>query len=63
MSLDRNVLHDYQSRNTTYATETLEGQAQMVGDYAQLRAANGTTVTVPMQALANRLRGSGVYGL
>jgi hypothetical protein len=55
--LDRNKVYKYETRNTTYATETLEGQAQMVGDYAQLRAANGTTVTAQMQALANRLRG------
>lgn len=61
--LDRNKVYDYQLRNTTYATETLEGQAQMVGDYAQQRAANGNAATAQMQALANRLRGSGIYGL
>jgi len=61
--LDRNKVYDYQLRNTTYATETLEGQAQMVGDYAEQRAANGNAATAQMQALANRLRGSGIYGL
>ena len=63
MLLVRNKVDDYQLRNTIFATETLEGQAQMVGDYAEQGAANGNAATAQMQALANRLRGSGIYGV
>ncbi|WP_156309854.1 DUF4157 domain-containing protein, partial [Novosphingobium sp. AAP93] len=59
---DRNKVYDYQSRSTTFRTETLEGQAQMVGDYARLRAGNVPSSAPAMQSLARRLQGSGIYG-
>jgi hypothetical protein len=61
--LDRNKVYDYQLRNTTYATETLEGQAQMVGDYAKRRAVGLAADSPEMQSLVRRLKGSGIYGL
>ena len=61
--LDRNKVYDYQLRNTTYATETLEGQAQMVGDYAKRRAEGLAADSPEMQSLVRRLKGSGIYGL
>jgi hypothetical protein len=56
-------VYDYQLRNTTYATETLEGQAQMVGDYAKRRAEGLAADSPEIQSLVRRLKGSGIYGL
>ncbi|MEQ1715218.1 MAG: DUF4157 domain-containing protein, partial [Hyphomicrobium sp.] len=55
--------YDYQSRNTTYATETTEGQAQMVGNYARFLVdstfrVRGTSLT----DLQRRLAGTGIFG-
>ncbi|TRW13988.1 eCIS core domain-containing protein [Glacieibacterium frigidum] len=60
---DRNAAYDYASRNTTYATETIEGQAQMLGDYAGHLAGEGKLTPERAQVLETRLRGTGFFGL
>lgn len=55
---DADKMYDYRSRDTTFQTETLEGQAQIVGDYAAARARHQ-----PAPDLEARLRGTGIYGL
>ena len=60
---DRNKLYDYASRNTTYATETIEGQAAMLGDYAGWKAGEVTLTPAKAQTLETRLRGTGFFGL
>ncbi len=55
-------VYDYLSRNTTFLTETLEGQAQMVGDYARYKSQNIPSSTPEMQSLEKKLKGSGIYG-
>jgi hypothetical protein len=60
---DRNKLYDYASRpNTTYKTETLEGQAQMVGDYAQYKAGGKDISAAQAKDIENRLKGTGIFG-
>jgi len=60
----QDAVYQYRSRNTTYQTETLEGQAQMVGDFARIRAGGISPQARPVyQDLIRRLRGSGMYGL
>lgn len=60
---DPDELYDYKSRDTTYATETLEGQAQMVGDYAQIRHSTEARYQEQKADLERRLAGTGIYGL
>jgi Domain of unknown function (DUF4157) len=62
---DRNKVYDYRSRpNTTFRTETLEGQAQMVGDYARYRAGDkGRTNDTQARDIERRLQGTGLFGL
>lgn len=56
-------LYKYQDRpSTTYRTETLEGQAQMVGHYANYKA-GGKMTAAKVQDIENRLRGTGLFGL
>lgn len=57
---DPDRLYDYESRSTNFAQETIEGQAEMVGVYGGLKFIRDTK---GMNALAPRMRGSGVYGL
>jgi hypothetical protein len=61
---DRNAAYDYRSRpNSTYKTETIEGQAQMVGDYAQYKAGDKSrTNDAQARDIERRLRGTGIYG-
>ncbi|UYY57687.1 hypothetical protein [Sphingomonas sp. S2-65] len=59
---DANKLYDYGKRNSDWQHETLEGQAQIVGEYGTARRA----LNVPRnRALADRLRaklqGTGIY--
>ena len=57
-------LYDYEKRNTVYAQETLEGQAQMVGHYARVRLSpNNPNSIAKRQDLERRLKGTGIYGL
>ncbi|GAA0296400.1 hypothetical protein GCM10009087_02710 [Sphingomonas oligophenolica] len=60
---DRNIVYEYGPRNSVYATETLEGQSQMAGDYAKLLALNAASSLPQRQKLERRLHGSGIYGL
>lgn len=60
---DRHAVYDYASRNTTYATETIEGQAAMLGDYAGHLAGEGKLTPERAQALETRLSGTGFFGL
>ncbi|HWU95005.1 MAG TPA: hypothetical protein VN029_05365 [Sphingomonas sp.] len=59
---DPDKLYDYNSRNNDWRHETLEGQAQIVGDYGSARRALGNPNN---RALADRLRaklqGTGIY--
>jgi hypothetical protein len=66
---DASEMYDYQSRpNTTYATETIEGQAEMVGDYAELKAKKDSGVPLSaeekalMKDIEGRLKGTGIFG-
>lgn len=56
---DPGRLYDYETRSTGFAQETIEGQAEMVGVYSGLKFIGDAK---GMNALAPRLRGSGVYG-
>jgi hypothetical protein len=60
---DRNKVYDYKSRlNTTYNSETIEGQAQMFGDYANLKAGGNRVNAAQAKDIENRLRGTGIFG-
>ena len=61
---DADKLYDYESRpETVYATETLEGQAQMVGDYARYLAGDQNITPEQARDIENRLNGTGIFGL
>jgi hypothetical protein len=60
---DPNKAYRYETRNTTYNTETLEGQAQMVGDYAEYKAGGKNLSAAQVKDVENRLRGTGFFGL
>ncbi|PTQ58806.1 uncharacterized protein DUF4157 [Sphingomonas sp. PP-CE-3G-477] len=60
---DADSLYDYKHRKTTFNTETLEGQAEMVGNYAKVKSGSGALSRAEAAGLRKRLKGSGVYGL
>lgn len=60
---DPNKAYRYETRNTTFKTETLEGQAQMVGDYAEYKAGGKNLSPAQVKDVENRLRGTGFFGL
>ena len=61
---DRNKVYDYGSRkDTTFATETLEGQAEMVGDYARYKAGGNNLNQAQVRDIERRLQGTGLFGL
>lgn len=60
---DRNAVYDYEQRDTTYAQETIEGQAEMVGDYAEIRNSTDPADQAKIADLERRLDGTGIYGL
>ncbi|PCD02026.1 hypothetical protein COC42_11105 [Sphingomonas spermidinifaciens] len=60
---DADKMYDYASRDTVFDTETLEGQAQMVGDYAQIRHSTNPARQAKIADLERRLEGTGIYGL
>jgi hypothetical protein len=61
---DRNKVYDYQSRpNNSYSRETLEGQAQMVGDYANYKAGGNVINATQAKQIEARLKGTGLFGL
>ena len=61
---DRNKVYDYKSRpNTTFKTDTIEGQAQMVGDYANFKAGGNKITAADAKDIERRLKGTGIFGL
>jgi hypothetical protein len=60
---DPNKAYRYETRNTTFKTETLEGQAQMVGDYAEHKAGDKNLMPAQAKDVENRLKGTGFFGL
>ncbi len=62
-SYNPDKLYDYGGRSTTWAQETLEGQAEMAGVYAGLRNSKKAAAAAAKVDLERRLKGSGVYGL
>ncbi len=60
---DPNKAYRYETRNTTFKTETLEGQAQMVGDYAEYKAGGKNLSAAQIKDVENRLKGTGFFGL
>jgi len=60
---DRNEVYRYDKRDTTYAQETIEGQAEMVGDYARLRGSTLPQDQATIRDLEQRLADTGIYGL
>lgn len=59
---DADQLYDYQTRNLPFAGETLEGQAQVVGDLAAATRGRTPADAVRAQMLRSKLRGTGIYG-
>lgn len=60
---DRNEVYRYDQRDTTYGQETIEGQAEMVGDYAEIRNSTDPADQAKIADLEKRLEGTGIYGL
>ncbi|QAY76186.1 DUF4157 domain-containing protein [Sphingosinicella sp. BN140058] len=60
---DRNAVYRYDTRDTRFADETIEGQAEMVGDYARLRGSSLPQDQATLRDLEKRLDGTGIYGL
>lgn len=61
--LNRNATYDYETRKTTFDQETIEGQAEMVGNYARLRKFGGAEVRPKVEDIERRLKGTNIYGL
>jgi hypothetical protein len=55
-------LYDYRTRNLPFNGETLEGQAEMVGDLAGASRGKTPADAVRVQQLRAKLRGTGIYG-
>jgi hypothetical protein len=60
---DANKLYDYKAGDNPYAKQTIEAQAQMVGDYSVARRHSDPANSAAARRLRSRLAGSGVYGL
>jgi hypothetical protein len=60
---DRNRIYDYHSRARDFASETIEGQAQMIGDYAGYRAGERRISSAQLASLEHKLCGTGIHGL
>lgn len=59
---DPDELYDYPSRNLDFAHETLEGEAQIVGDYAEKRNSRVAVSRALAERARLKLRGTGIYG-
>jgi hypothetical protein len=60
---NRDDVYRYETRpNTTYKTETIEGQAAMVGDYARYKAGDNNISAAQAKDIENRLKGTGIFG-
>lgn len=55
-------LYEYQKRNLPFDGETLEGQAELVGDLAGASRGRTPADAAQAQMLRNKLRGTGIYG-
>jgi hypothetical protein len=55
-------LYEYQTRNLPFKGETLEGQAEIVGDLAGAMRGRTPADAAKAQMLRNKLRGTGIYG-
>lgn len=60
---NRARLYDHASRDHDFARETIEGQAQMVGDYAGHRAGERRLTQDQANRIAAKLSGTGLFGL
>lgn len=59
---DPNKLYDYASRDRDWQHETLEGQAEIVGDYARTRLSlNNPKSRKTAELLRRKLQGTGIY--
>lgn len=55
-------LYEYKTRNLPFSGETLEGQAEIVGDLAGANRGRTPADTAQAQQLRAKLRGTGIYG-
>lgn len=60
---DRHKVYDYRSRAGNFQSETIEGQAEMVGDYAGCKAGQHDLTPADVAAIERKLRGTGLFGL
>lgn len=60
---DRNKVYDYNSRGGNFGAETIEGQAQMVGDYAGYKAGEVKLSPAQVASVERKLAGTGLFGL
>lgn len=60
---DRNKVYDYGSRNLNFGSETIEGQAEMVGDLAGFKAGQVKLTPAEVASIERKLQGTGIYGL
>ncbi|WP_160296839.1 eCIS core domain-containing protein [Sphingomonas sp. ERG5] len=60
---DAGKMYDYRSRKLSYDQEMIEGQAAIVGDYAQQMALTPAKQNAALiQQLRTKLRGTGIFG-
>ena len=59
---DRAAIYDYGSRATVFDTETIEGQAAMVGDYAGYGAGEVKLTPAQVSDIERRLASTGIFG-
>lgn len=59
---DRDAVYRYETRTSHFRNEPIEGQAEMIGDYAGYRAGQ-PMAPERVRDLEQRLRGTGLFGL
>ncbi len=60
---DPDELYDYEHRDLDFAHETLEGQADILGNYAEMRHSANPARRARADFAKKKLRGTGYYGL
>lgn len=55
-------LYDYKHRKTDFQHETLEGQAEIVGNYTRAKGATNPQSRAMAAVLERKLQGTGIYG-
>lgn len=61
---DADQLYAYRKRNNSWRDETLEGQAQIVGEYSMFLRQKCTPESLrTLQMLRTKLKDTGIYGL